>query len=129
MYWRKANQIHRWFVDNVQEGNDDCKEYYVDEDTLQELVNKCKEALLVINNANIKFKQIETGWNTNGKTYEEIPTYDCVDEINKILPPTAGFFFGGTEIDDWYKQDLENTINALEPEIEAGGEFYYQSSW
>jgi hypothetical protein len=24
-YWRKANAIHRWFVDNVQDGNDDCK--------------------------------------------------------------------------------------------------------
>ena len=23
-YWRKANQIHAWFVDNVQQGNDDC---------------------------------------------------------------------------------------------------------
>lgn len=24
-YWRKANAIHGWFVDNVQKGNDDCK--------------------------------------------------------------------------------------------------------
>ena len=24
-YWRKANAIHKWFVDNVQDGNDDCK--------------------------------------------------------------------------------------------------------
>lgn len=23
-YWRKANAIHRWFVDNVQNGTDDC---------------------------------------------------------------------------------------------------------
>ena len=28
-YWRKANQIHQWFVDNVQEGVDNCSEYYV----------------------------------------------------------------------------------------------------
>lgn len=26
-YWRKANAIHRWFVDNVQHGDDDCREY------------------------------------------------------------------------------------------------------
>ena len=23
-YWRKANQIHNWFVENVQDGEDDC---------------------------------------------------------------------------------------------------------
>jgi len=129
MYWRKANQIHNWFVTNVQDGNDDCKDYYVPEESLQELVNKCKEALLVINNAEIVYKQIETGWNQQGKTYEQIPTYDCVDTINDILPPTKGFFFGGTEIDEWYKNDLENTIKVLEPAIEEGGDFYYGSSW
>ena len=29
-YWRKANQIHNWFVKNVQKDQDDCKEYRVD---------------------------------------------------------------------------------------------------
>ena len=28
-YWRKANQIHKWFVDNVQGGIDDCRPYPV----------------------------------------------------------------------------------------------------
>ena len=23
-YWRKANQIHNWFVENIQDGEDDC---------------------------------------------------------------------------------------------------------
>ena len=27
-YWRKANQIHSWFVENVQNGEDNCNEYY-----------------------------------------------------------------------------------------------------
>ena len=27
--WRKANQIHSWFVENVQSGKDDCGMYYV----------------------------------------------------------------------------------------------------
>lgn len=30
-YWRKANQIHRWFVDNVQNGKDDCRDYDLEE--------------------------------------------------------------------------------------------------
>ena len=24
-YWRKANAIHKWFVDNVQDGEDNCQ--------------------------------------------------------------------------------------------------------
>ena len=29
MEWRKFNALHKWFVDNVQEGVDDCKECFV----------------------------------------------------------------------------------------------------
>ena len=35
MYWRKANHIHGWFVDNVQKGIDDCASYYVSDEKLQ----------------------------------------------------------------------------------------------
>ena len=44
-YWRKANQIHAWFVDNVQGGNDNCGEYYVSHEKLTELLNLVNEAL------------------------------------------------------------------------------------
>ena len=45
MYWRKANAIHNWFVQNIQEGEDDCKEYHVQHETLQELLSYCRQAL------------------------------------------------------------------------------------
>ncbi len=44
-YWRKANHIHKWFVDNVQEGVDDCGEYYVTREKLRELLNAVDQAL------------------------------------------------------------------------------------
>lgn len=43
-YWRKANAIHGWFVANVQGGKDDCGEYYVSYEKLQELKNLCMKA-------------------------------------------------------------------------------------
>lgn len=100
-YWRKANQIHKWFVDNVQNGSDDCGEYYVSQDKLIELLALCKHAL-------------ET-------------------KDPNLLPPQAGFFFGGTDIDEWYWKDLENTINQIErifalKQIDTLS-FYYNSSW
>jgi hypothetical protein len=44
-YWRKSNQIHKWFVDNVQGGEDNCGEYYVSKDKLKELRETCRQAL------------------------------------------------------------------------------------
>jgi hypothetical protein len=44
-YWRKANQIHNWFVQNAQNGNDDCGSHYVDVEQLEELSANCKEVL------------------------------------------------------------------------------------
>ncbi len=35
-YWRKNNAVHKWFVDNLNNGEDDCQEYYVPRGHLQE---------------------------------------------------------------------------------------------
>ena len=42
-YWRKANQIHKWFVDNCQDGEDDCRQAYVSLNQLKELLSLCKQ--------------------------------------------------------------------------------------
>ena len=83
-YWRKANQIHAWFVRNVQDGEDNCAAYSVSYEKLQELVKLCKKVL------------------KNPELAEE------------LLPPRSGFFFGSTEYDEWYFEGLENTIKQLE---------------
>ena len=44
-YWRKANAIHKWFVDNVQNGTDDCGKYRVTVEQLKQLVKACKDIL------------------------------------------------------------------------------------
>jgi len=37
-YWRKANAIHKWFVDNVQNSVDNCGTYDVSREQLTELL-------------------------------------------------------------------------------------------
>src|SRR5690606_29699482 len=44
-YWRKCNAIHNWFVENVQDGEDDCGDYYVSKEQLKKLVDLCKNLL------------------------------------------------------------------------------------
>jgi hypothetical protein len=100
MYWRKCNAIHKWFVDNVQEGTDDCGDYYVSREQLEAL----RQLILKV-----------------------LDTKDA-----RGLPPQEGFFFGSTDVDDYYWQDLRRTADELEKVLEEFPEswdFEYHSSW
>ena len=100
MYWRKANAIHQWFVKNVQDGEDDCKSYYVDREQLKELLDTVTAVLADHSKA------------------------------GELLPSQAGFFFGSTDYDEWYFKDLEYTKEELERLlVDEYGEYEYQSSW
>lgn len=101
LYWRKANQIHNWFVNNIQNGNDNCGEYYVSHEKLDELLNTCNEAL--------------------------------ASKDPKVLAPAEGFFFGSTDIDQYYWEEIKRTIKGLKA-IKKHKDydnlsFYYSSSW
>lgn len=134
-YWRKFNALHGWFVNECADGVDECQDIYVPMDKMEQLLSTLKEVKSVLDKSKKTVKVLQD-W--NGKDYE-VSTYDCEDEIKDLLPPTQGFFFGGYEVDDWYKQDVENTINTIEELIEEangdneyglfGGEFYYRASW
>ena len=100
----------KWFVDNIQNGEDDCKEYYVNKEKLRELYKICVEiSLLYENNKASIFK----------------------DRLIELLPTQGGFFYGNTSYDESYFQDIQDTINILLPILEDNedGEYYYRSSW
>lgn len=105
-YWRKANHIHKWFVDNVQDGEDDCREYWVSPRQLEELHTACKEVL------------------------------EDTSKAKEVLPTAEGFFFGGTDYDEYYFHDIQRTVDIIKPilaDMDQGGhlpyDVYYQSSW
>jgi hypothetical protein len=114
-YWRKANQIHNWFVYNVQNGEDDCREYMV---SRQDFENLLETINLVLN--------------AKGTPEES-------SVIKEHLSPTEGFFFGSTQIDEWYWEDLETTkqiVSDVLAEMDEDGknpdswvDYYYTSSW
>ena len=45
MYWRKANQIHNWFVQNCQNGVDDCGRYAITVADLKKLKEVVRQTL------------------------------------------------------------------------------------
>jgi hypothetical protein len=100
--WRKANAIHGWFVENVQDGEDECKKTYVGREQLEQLLDLCKQVL------------------------------DDNSKAEELLPVTAGFFFGSYEYDEWYYdyvRDTANMIDAVLTNVPDDCDFYYQSSW
>lgn len=130
-YWRKANAIHAWFVEHVQDGEDDCREYYVSREMLQELRNVCQQ---VLDSCEMVDGQLHTS--TSWKNGEKIENYEDGKVVKdstlaeQLLPTTSGFFFGGTDYDEWYVRDLEHTIKICDEALATEeGDFNYQSSW
>jgi len=104
IYWRKANQIHRFFVQEVQGGDSECRQKGATRDQLFKLLELCREV-------------------QNDKT-----------KAATLLPTQTGFFFGSTLYDDHYFLDIAHTIIQLEivladDILKDGWRFIYQSSW
>jgi hypothetical protein len=103
-YWRKANAVHRWFIERCASGVDDCQPVRVQSEVLPDLYLACQAVL-----ANH-------------------------DLAGQLLPTESGFFFGPTEYDDWYFEGLEETVKMLDAGIISnpdvwGDDVYYQASW
>lgn len=102
-YWRKANAVHNWFVQNVQKGVDDCGRYPVSQLELVSLLDTCSQVI-----ADPKL-------------------------ANTLLPSSQGFLFGGTEYDSWYFEQLKRTQQMIEHALVITQSphwiFYYHASW
>jgi hypothetical protein len=81
--------------------DDDCKEYHVSREKLSDLLDILRKVDADHSRA------------------------------KKLLPTQGGFFFGSTDYDSWYWNEIETTIPKLEEVLKLGKEwsFYYQSSW
>lgn len=104
-YWRKANAVHNWFVQYVQNGEDECKPHVVTREQLEDLIEDC---MLVLSNR------------------------DDEDIAEQVLPTSSGFFFGSTVYDEFYYSDISYTVDKLKEVLEKYSEdyeFVYQSSW
>jgi hypothetical protein len=111
--WRKSNQIHRWFVVNIQNGNDDCGRYEISRQNIIDIKELCEK---VISFTTKSEKPVEYWKDGNGVSHKcwQVPTYTITEEgmkfVEENLPTQSGFFFGGVKYDDWYFYDVERSI-------------------
>lgn len=86
--WRKANQVHNYIVKEIGKGIDDQKPIYLTDEHLEQILDVIRE----VGNDPVK--------------------------AEKLLPPKDGFFFGSTDIDEYYWQDLAYTRERLKQILE-----------
>lgn len=134
-YWRKANQIHNWFVQNVQDGVDDCEYHHeVTKEKLEQLRELCNELL-----SEVKLipGQVVSGYRFVHDEAVPIMIDGLVMEddsgCRRYLPTSEGFFFGDTNYDEYYIENLKQTVEICD-KILAETDFenqmiYYISSW
>lgn len=120
-YWRKANHIHRWFVENVQNGVDDQRVYEVTKEQLEDLMCVCRT---VAEKCTLHEGIVQNGYTVNIQTGQKNPCMEKGKQIinseiaAELLPRGEGFFFGSYAYDKGYMEDIEHTISILERVLE-----------
>lgn len=99
MYWRKANHIHKWFVDNCQDGIDECQESYVSKEKLAELAALCEEVTRTRDGGILPSSSGFFFGSTKYDDYYFDETKETAIELRRLLAE------------------------------EGNGEYYYQASW
>lgn len=100
-YWRKANAIHGWFVRELAGGVDECQNIPVTRIDLERLQDACAAVL------------------------------NDISKAEELLPPTEGFFFGSYDIDNYYQEDLRDTLKIIDNILAntKKRKFVYRASW
>lgn len=137
-YWRKANQVHNWFVTNVQNGVDNCEPHPVTEQDIVKLLNICNQILELDINYEEQMTEIGMSYNDGKKEpimdfVKVIDNEEVVEVMHNLLPTAEGFFFGSTDYDEWYVEDIKSTAEQLNHVLEETDfkteELFYNSSW
>jgi hypothetical protein len=106
MYWRKANQIRRWFVDHLNDfdPSDNLGKYDVSREVLQDLIDDIDYVL------------------------ED----ESIERAEEVMPTNSGFFFGNTEYDEYYFDSLRHTRKQIQEILDTTSEedeIYYTEWW
>ena len=134
-YWRKANAIHAWFVEHVQDGKDECQRSYVTREQLAELVALCQSVLDSVETVEGEVSTGRTHYPDGRIEHHNRPGLVVAQKgiAAKALPTQSGCFFGCTDYDEGYLADLRDTVRQLtpllDPELHKEFSFYYRASW
>jgi len=101
MYWRKMNAVHAWFVENVQDGIDECQESRVTIEQLDTLATICEK---VIRDKNPELLPLQAGFFFGSTDYDDW-YWERIEQTAKVL-----------------REEIRNNQ-------EEYPDYFYQASW
>lgn len=122
MYWRKANQIHNWFVQNCQGGVDNCERYVITVADLIKLKELCEKILTMTVVKQELRPTFLNGWFSEPEHVMQdvrLLTYEGMKFASEHLPSCSGFFFGNTDYNDYYVWDVEDTVKQINDTLDT----------
>ena len=135
IYWRKANEVHRFFCDKGKEIEKEIS-YKLKKEDLEELLDICNT---ILDSALIIPGKVKNGSKYNPETQKLEPIIENgliianKELCEELLPTQEGFFFGSTEYDEYYLEDIKYTKEKLEEILkqinEKENNIYYLASW
>lgn len=105
-YFRKFNALHSYIVKTFANGVDDCRDIIL----YKEDVEQIKKVLDEVLNA-----------------------HQQVEKAKELLPTQSGFFFGGTDYDEYYFEDVKVAADLMHSFLDNFDfdkyQLVYQASW
>ena len=105
-YFRKFNALHSYIVKTFADGIDNCQDIIL----YKEDVEQIKKVLDEVLNA-----------------------HQQVEKAKELLPTQSGFFFGGTDYDEYYFEDVKDAADLMQNFLDnfdfESYQLVYQASW
>lgn len=160
-YWRKVNFLHGYIVKTFAKGVDDCNEIEIDLNGIKNILEKCEDSCRVLDGALLvpyRMTDISTWVHLCEPEFEKADGEMCITiifdgkkilgdfyedfyykveesknkELDSILPPYSGPFFGSCEYDYWYVYDvfsLRDELKRIIDEWDESQRYVYRASW
>lgn len=112
-YWEEANQIHYWFVMNIQKGKDDKRNHHTGKDVIKRLIKTCEELYEL--------------YEKKGHIDDEL-----IKEAKEKMPPKDGIQFGENEINEKYFEQIQATLKMLKRTLKSVKKehvLFYKADW
>lgn len=128
-YWRKFNALHGCILELTHANPDsNCEEISLSKEDIEDILRTLKQVQSILTMArHVQLDSIDGESSTDYTFYQGV-----IDDVCAIFPPCSGFFWGGTDIDNWFELEVADSIPIFEKALvlaNEGEEIYYYCWW
>lgn len=104
-YFRKFNALHSYIVKTFANGIDNCQDIYLYKEDVEQIK----------------------------KVLDDVLEANTEEKAKELLPTQSGFFFGGTDYDEYYFEDVKDAADLMQNILDnfdfENYQLVYQASW